>query len=362
VIDESIRQEIRRIVVRSTNWVGDALMCTPVYRALKLNYPDAHLAVIARPWMSALLEGNPNVDQVIGEEEKGYKGVLSTRTKLLGQEPFDLGIALPNSLGSAIGMWAGKVKHRVGFNVRGRHLFLNHAVDRPEWLLRQHQVEYYLYLLREWCESFDDVRHLEYFVSDAEKQEVRSILVERWSSSVLNDGLILGVAPGAAFGTAKRWPWQRYAEVIKQAITQWGAHVLLIGSKTELEAAEQITRQIESDLHDKSSNLYNTVGQFPLRISAALVNKCHSFLTNDSGAMHLAAALDIPQLAIFGPTDWVTTPPYSNKAHIIRKPTECSPCLLRHCPIDHRCMEKILGDEVFQKWGEVIREEAAEAA
>src|SRR5690606_31595695 len=148
-------------------------------------------------------------------------------------------------------------------------------------------------------------------------------------------------APGAAFGTAKRWPPRYYAELIARVVSERGATVALVGSKGEAAVAAEILEHLKDIAPAAREVIADTCGHLTLKGTAALIARADRFFTNDSGAMHLAAAQDVPTTAFFGPTDWLTTAPYSAAARIVRDRTECAPCLLRHCPIDHRCMTKL---------------------
>jgi heptosyltransferase-2 len=345
---------LREILVRATNWVGDAVLTTPVFRALKLNHPEARITVVARPWVAEVFEGNPHIDRLVLDRDRSRAGLRQLMDALRATR-FDLGLALPNSLSSAMLLWRAGARRRIGFARGGRSLLLTDAIPLPAWLLEVHQVNYYLYLLRGFCDRFDGVRRLDLHLADRDVEqadEVVSKLRPRSPSrppspspspptgAVLAPPIVV-VAPGAAFGTAKRWPPRYYAQLIARLVVERGAAVALVGSKGEAPVAAEILRHLRDLSPAASGGVVDTCGRLSLKGTAALIARADRFFTNDSGAMHLAAALDVPTTAFFGPTDWLTTSPRSPAATIVRDRTECAPCLLRHCPIDHRCMTKL---------------------
>jgi heptosyltransferase-2 len=152
---------------------------------------------------------------------------------------------------------------------------------------------------------------------------------------------LVGLIPGAAYGTAKRWPAERFAALADRLAGNLGAEIILFGSAGERDVAERIESLSRAKIH-------NVAGQTRLRELAALLAECKVVVTNDTGAMHVAAAVGTPVVAVFGPTNPVTTSPVGPRHTLIRRPMDCSPCLLRHCPIDHRCMTAIDVEEVFE--------------
>jgi heptosyltransferase-2 len=335
----------RNILARSTNWVGDAILCTPVYRALKKNFPFSTLTVVARPWVAGVLEGNPHIDFLVVERKRG---LLATRAlgERLRRDRFDLGVALPNSFSSAALLKAAGAQRRVGYATQMRSLLLTDPVPMPAWIPRQHQVNYYLYLLKDFCEDFSDVRRLDLHLGAPHRREVDELL-EGWMEP--GDELV-ALGPGAVFGTAKRWPPSYYAELAEALIERWGRRVVFVGSEKERPLSDEIIHM--SDALAASRRTLNSCGRLSIKGTAALLERCHHFFTNDSGAMHIAAAVGAPTTALFGPTDWETTPPFNPRAHILRDPTECAPCLLRDCPIDHRCMRKLAPELALERYAQ----------
>lgn len=317
-----------RIAVRLTNWVGDCVMNTPFLGRLRAIYPKARIGVWGRKSVTGILQNHPHVDEIHVLDDKSRGGFLAAARELRAWRA-DLGFLLPNSLQTAALFAFAGVKRRVGYDRDGRRLLLTDPVAlRPEDLA-VHEVRYYLRLLH----RFDPAPPaspppLLLAVTDAERAEMETWLETR---GVAPGEMVLGVNPAAFFGTAKRWPAERYAEAARVLADRLDCRVVVTGLPQERDVAQAVCDAGGARFH-------NGAGEMSLRQLMAFLARCGLYLTNDSGAMHIAAALGTPLVAVFGSTDWVTTAPLSPKARIVRVETPCAPCLLRHCPIDHRCM------------------------
>ncbi|MCX7766181.1 MAG: lipopolysaccharide heptosyltransferase II, partial [Candidatus Sumerlaeia bacterium] len=203
-----------------------------------------------------------------------------------------------------------------------------------EEILKVHQVEYYLNLLHSICDVANAERKLILPVNAQVANDVKNLLKQ--AGILSNDETpLIGINPGAYYGSAKRWLPERYAEVASHLHLKHRARIVITGTAQERPIANTIVELAQI------KQIYNLAGKITLRQLIALLSMLDIYITNDSGAMHIAAALDTPIVAIFGSTDWITTAPYSRRAIIVRKDTECAPCLLRECPTDHRCMTAI---------------------
>ena len=336
------KNKIHRILIRTTNWVGDLVMTTPAIEAVRMNFPESSLTVLARPWVAPLLENLPAVNQVLPlETGNGYfsRAVEIIKTaRLLRKMKFDLAIIFQNAFEAALLSYLGGVRFRIGYNTDGRGFLLSHSVIRNEEILRVHQVEYYLSLLKAmgWEAESRDPR---LFVAEKDRKAIHSLLS---SKGIGQDHLLLGLSPGAVYGPAKRWPAERFAAVGDWAADRWGAKIVVMGSQGEMGICEAVGHSMK---HDP----VNLCGRTRLGEAMALIERCQFFVTNDSGLMHIGAALNVPMVALFGSTDPVATGPRSEMARIVQKPVECAPCLKPECPTDYRCM---LGVEP----GDVCRE------
>lgn len=328
--------EVRTIAVRLTNWVGDAVMNTPFLARVRELFPNARVYTLGRKNVAALFDGHPGVDEVWEIDDKSWKGFRQAASRLRGLRP-DLGFILPNSMKSAALFAAGGVKNRVGYSRDARKALLTHPVaPRPEDLA-VHEVKYYLRLLHFWETELREPPPLKLVVADEERARIDTWLE---GHGVGRNDFVVGVNPSAFFGTAKRWLPESYAAVASHFVRNRAAHVVVTGLPSERGTAEEVCRF-------GSGRFHNAAGEMNLRDLVAFLARCDLFLTNDSGAMHIAAALGTPLAAIFGSTDWVTTAPYSPAARIVRVETPCAPCILRHCPIDHRCMTGVTADMVI---------------
>jgi heptosyltransferase-2 len=257
---------------------------------------------------------------------------------------FDLAILFQNAFEAALLALLGGVKFRIGYNTDARRLFLTHAVIRNDQVLGLHQVEYYLSILRamEW-EA--ETRDPQLFVDEKDMGAVRSLLL---SNGISEDDFLLGLSPGAIFGPAKRWPAERFAAVGDWSVERWGSKVLVMGSHKENDICTAVYNSMKYPA-------MNVCGRTTLGEAMALIKRCHFFVSNDSGLMHIAAALGVPMVAIFGSTDPAATGPRSQKARIIKHQIDCSPCLKPDCPTGYRCLSSIEAAEVWNEM-EILRE------
>jgi len=323
-----------RLCVRATNWLGDAVMSLPAIRAIRQVFPHAHLAVLARPWVADLYVRETSIDRVIP-----YTAPRRELAARLRQERFDGAILLQNAFDAALLAWLARIPERIGYNRDGRGLLLTRAIPVPEpGDIPRHERFYYLELLRRagMIERFPRC--------DAIRLDGLENARESGSQHLAALGITVpavGISPGAAYGNAKRWLPERFAET---ALTLRPATpaALIFGSAAERELCEQVA----APLRAAGVEARNLAGQTTLREFIDLAAACRLFLTNDSGAMHIASASGVPTVAIFGATDDTATGPTGPLARVIREHAECSPCLLRDCPIDHRCMTRVTADRV----------------
>jgi heptosyltransferase-2 len=326
---------ISRVCVRATNWLGDAVMSLPAIRAIRQVFPHAHLAVVARPRVADLYARESSIDRVI--PYPAQTGLRAKREFAAGlrREGFDAAILLQNAFDAALLAWMAGIPERIGYNRDGRGLLLTQAIPVPETGdIPRHERFYYLELLRRagLLERFPESAAIR--LEGIEK--ARAAGMEQLARLGIA-GPVAGVSPGAAYGNAKRWLPERFAAVAGRLAP---ATVLLFGSAGERPLCETVA----DDLRRGGVAVRNLAGETSLREFIDLTAACRLFLTNDSGAMHVASALGVPTVAVFGATDDVTTGPTGPLARVVREHAECSPCLLRECPIDHRCMTAVTVD------------------
>lgn len=337
--------QIKRIIVRGTNWVGDAMMTLPALRELRRLFPDAHITLATRSWARGLFFGAEFIDELQIQDGRGIRSFLQQlRAWRKGQ--FDLAILLTNSFASALVAALAGIPARIGYASDGRARLLTRAIELPEWRSSRHEVFYYLRIVAEleWLftkrQTFLEVQpdaSLE--VSDRRTEEARYFLRRQ---GVTEERPVIALCPGSINSRAKRWPAESYAVLADRFVDTLGAQVLLVGSQQELD----VSRHVANRMHNKPLVL---TGKTDIAQLVAILSLCDLLVSNDTGPAHIAAALGRPTLVIFGPTNPLTTRPFSPFAEIIRHPPDCAPCMLRDCPIDHRCMTAITPDEVFSQ-------------
>jgi heptosyltransferase-2 len=322
--------DFSNILIRATNWIGDAVMSLPALQAIRQRFPTARISILAKPWVADLYGRESFIDEIIL-----YSGESPWRTgHELRARRFDCAILLQNAFEAAWIAWLARIPTRIGYKRDGRQLLLTQAVDVPKpGEIPRHESFYYLELLRR--------------AGLIEALPVGEAIRLR-RGPALNGKRIIGISPGAAYGTAKRWLPERFAEAAGTLATLRGASIALFGTKGERALCEEVTQLLNGH------HVINYAGQTTLAQFIDLAAGCELFLTNDSGSMHIASALGIPTVAIFGATDDTTTGPTGLNARVVRQPVDCSPCLLRECPIDHRCMTGVSADRVVKEALELL--------
>ena len=333
-----------RILIRATNWLGDAVMSLPAIHALREYYPKSEITVLAKKAVADLYARESVVNRVMVYGESRWKTAQALREK-----KFQLGILLPNSFDSALVMRLAGIRQIVGYKTDGRRLLLTHPVPVPEWKARKHERYYYLGLLQEsrlidGCSHADSPIRLECAKEAAEAG--RRTFAEKGMALP-----VIGVSPGAAYGSAKCWLPERFAEAAAGLARQSNGTVALFGAPDD----EEDCLAVEECLKKETVPLVNFCGQTTLMEFIDLAAACSVFLTNDSGAMHVASALSVPTVAIFGATNHLTTGPAGPTKMVVRHNVDCSPCMERECPIDHRCMTGVTAAAVVEAASSLVR-------
>ncbi len=327
------------VLIRGTNWIGDVIMTLPAISAVRHSLPRSRITVLAKPWVAELYRISPDVDDVIEYKSPGIHDGIAGKLRLAGQlkkRNFAMAILLQNAIEAAIIAWLARIPLRMGYNSDGRGVLLTHSVQRTREIRAIHQIHYYLEMLKSL--GFQPAGEAPCLSMDGEFKKISQDILNR--HHIKPDDTLIGMAPGATFGPAKMWFPERFAEVGDKLVDTFSAKIILFGSKGDKERAES--------LQQYSKNLFiNLAGTTSLKEAIALIAACRLFITNDSGLMHLAGALGIPLVAVFGPTNPVTTSPVGEKSIVIHHDIACSPCLKKVCPTDFRCMDMIGVDEVF---------------
>ena len=322
------------LLIRSPNWLGDAVMALPAMAAVRRAHEGQRIVVAARASVAPLFEEDTPVqadDVLVVDPRREAAQLRAARADAI--------LLLPNSFHAAWTARRAAIDQRWGYRAAGRRWLLTRGVGRPRG--RVHQMEYYL----------DLVRGLGFQAAAADARPrvsprpgtlaLADALLDR--AGIAPGAMLVGFAPGAAYGHAKRWPPARVAQVIA-SLAAMQARAVLVGAAADRDTARAIESSLPFD-----SPLVNLVGRTSLRELVGVIARCRAFVSNDSGAMHVAGALGVPLTAIFGPTDErVTAPPAGAGVDVIVRDVFCRPCLLRECPIDHRCMKRIDVGAVLQ--------------
>lgn len=328
------RKAIKRLLIRSTNWIGDAIMTTPAVRAIRRNFPNARISMLAKPWVAPVFAHSPHVDEIIVFEAGGrHAGAVGTLrlAKDLRKGRYDAAILLQNAIEAAIIAFLAGIPRRIGFDTDGRRLLLTHPVHRTKAIKAIHQTGYYLKIL-EGAGMTAGRPTLELHLDPADTRRAAQMRAE---FGIAPGRPLIGLNPSATFGPAKQWFPERYAALGDLLNKELGALILIFGGPSDRELGRTITGLMSAPAIDLS-------GRTSLGEAMALIDRCTAFVTNDSGLMHVAAALGTPLVAVFGSTNWTTTSPFSDTSRIVRVPIACSPCMQPVCPLGHmNCMRQV---------------------
>jgi heptosyltransferase-2 len=317
-----------RLLIRAPNWIGDVVLSLPAVRDIRRNFPDARMEVLARPWVADLYRAVPEVDDVrmtttFRADARTLRGV------------FDTAILLPNSFGTALQVWMAKIPERWGYATEGRGPLLTRRARVPREIRGRSQVYYYRAMLAGVG------------LQAAGDADASLLCPPEWHARAADllggaDSAWIGLSPGAAFGSAKRWLPERFAAVGDLLAREDGVRVAVLGGAAERPLAEAIAAHMQAPAAV-------LCGETSLPELVGILSRLKLLVTGDSGPMHLAAALGTRVVAVFGPTDWRETAPVGRAARLVREPVYCAPCLLRECPIDHRCMRRVTVDRVLDE-------------
>lgn len=317
-------------MVRSPNWLGDAVMALPAVRNLKTMTGDAPLVVAAPEKLASLWRECPFVDQVIALEKPKN---LQTTTRQLRAGKFGSAVLLPNSLRSAAEAWLAGIPQRIGYSRGGRGLLLTRTIPAPTRNpARLHQRFYYLDLFTALGGPSDD-----------SLPQLR----RGPATAAGPHGFVMAICPGAEYGPAKRWPVENFVAVARHFIATREAKIVLLGAAVDMPIAEEFARQLPE--------AENRVGKTSLDEFMAALVSARLVLCNDSGAMHTASALGAPTLAVFGSTEPRLTGPMGARSRVLRHHVPCSPCFLRECPLDFACMKSVTPEMAIAAAEEMLR-------
>lgn len=335
-----------RIVVRGTNWVGDAVMQIPALRRLRQSFPASHITLASRSWAQGIFRDADFIDDILPFEKSDS---IFQQAAAWRKGTFDIAILFTNSFESALVARLGFSGKIYGYATEGRSFLLSESFDVPDWKNSRHEIYYYLNLAAKVEKIISGTKYIseteprfELNVSAQRQAEARAFLHE---NKIDPSKKLVAMCAGSTNSRAKRWSADSYAKLNDRLQIEIGAEVFLIGSKDEADVAEEVF--IKSKLKPK-----NIVGKTSLAEVTAILSVANLLISNDTGPAHIGAAVGAKTLTIFGPTNPLTTRPWN--AEIIRREVECSPCMLRDCPIDHRCMTGISAKQVYEKAFELL--------
>ena len=335
-----------KILVRGTNWLGDSVMTIPALRALRGAFPDAEIVLLTRAANAGLFQDADFVSRVM-RIDRSASGIASSvrLARRLRAERFDVGVVFPNSFASAVPLWLAGIPRRFGYATDRRKMILTDAAQPPDWKDSRHEVFYYLELAKTVEQSIlhtstihDSDANVRLVVSEARKETARQLLREKGLDLARP---VIAIGAGSTNSAAKRWPVERFAETARRLQNETQAETVLLGSPGDRPTSDVIA----GSLARKPLEL---TGETDIEEAAAILSVVDLLVSNDMGLAHVADAVGTRTLVIFGPTNCVTTRPFSPLARIVRHEVECSPCMLRECPIDHRCMTRISVEQVYQ--------------
>jgi heptosyltransferase-2 len=323
-----------KILIRATNWVGDAILALPALRAVRKRFPDAEIAIVARPYVADIYRDQEICNQLIRYDPKGSHAGFFGRERLAAElraQKFGVALLLQNAFDAAWLAWRANIPERIGYARDARSFLLTKAVPVPRrGEIPAHEKFYYLELLCRagWLDSVQDESFIGLHVPEEKRRSADEFLCE---SGVRPGALRIAIGAGASYGSAKCWPPSRFAEMANRLQDETDADVILLGTAAEA----NVSTAISAEMRRPPINL---TGKTAIADLPGLLSQCHLFIGNDSGAMHVAAAVGIPVVAVFGPTDPFGTAPVTQRSSIVQQKPYCSPCFLRRCPTDHRCM------------------------
>jgi heptosyltransferase-2 len=343
--------QIDHIIVRGANWIGDAVMTLPALERLRSSFPRSHIALLVTPLTVGLFENSPFVDEVImyRRKEDGARAFIDAM-RLMRARRFDLAALFQNAFEAALLAWSGGARRRIGYEAQGRGPLLTHKLRRGPWRNDRHQVHDYLDIVAE-CERVCLSDDLESRISNpvpsltaspAQRQAAEILLRRAGADS--NSRPLVALNAGATNSRAKRWPEDRFAALADRLIETLDSRIVFIGAASERADAERIIQKM------KRRGAINLVGETGMAELIGALDSCDLIISNDTGPAHIAAALGRPTLTVFGPTNEFETAPRGARAESIRaEGVECARCMLRECPIDHRCMTLISPSEIFER-------------
>ncbi|HJQ69270.1 MAG TPA: lipopolysaccharide heptosyltransferase II [Blastocatellia bacterium] len=335
---------MKRVMVRVPNWVGDAVMAAPALGELRRVLGEAHVTFVARPWVAGLFDGEGLADSVIPVEDA--RGAASKATQFIGvarllrRERFDLAVLFQNAFGAALLARAAGARFIAGYPTDARRWLLDLAVEfEPDYKAR-HQVFYYLNIVARLEQQLSGKSLVDFEnasprlrATEEQKDRARELLGAACERFVV-------INPGATNSRAKQWLAERFAETADRLAGGEGLRPVIVGTAGDIQTANEVASRMKTQA-------LVLAGRTSIAELKGVLALASLVISNDTGAAHVSAALGVPTVVVFGPTEHASTRPLSDVAAVVRHQVECSPCMLRDCPIDHRCMTRVEVDQVY---------------
>ena len=340
-----------KILIKGTNWIGDAVMSIPAVKKIRSAFPDSFIALHTRKWAEGVFADSGLFDTLISSDPGGsrMRNVIE-QSRLLRRYSFDAAVLLPNSFESALNVTLAGIPRRFGYRTDGRRILLTDSLPVPAWKSGRHESEFYLNLAEAMISAMggtettdaptDSLLH----VSEERKLEARELL-ESYDIDLART--LVAVGAGSTNSMAKRWPVEYFATLCDSIVGEFGCEIVLLGSPNESDVGKSLSKLTKARIHDLT-------GTTDLSLAMSILQVVDVFVSNDMGLAHLAGGLGTPTLTLFGPTNEVATAPLGQNARFVREVVECSPCMLRECPIDHRCMRRLEPSRVFEIVSEML--------
>jgi len=325
-----------KIIVFMPSWIGDTVMAMPTLDRLRQAFPHARIEALARSWVARLLIEQPVLNDVLSYEARDRRRGLLKTAAMIRSRGYDLALLMPNSFRTALLAFLGRVRARAGYSSDARGWLLTHSHPRDDRVRSLHMVEYYLEILREIGIKPTQSRP-QLWVGDDQRLRAAKIFEQ---NGVHASRAVVGILPGAQNSAAKMWIASRFSRLADLIVERFDASVVFFGGAGDSDRVEQVRGQMRKP----SASL---AGRVPLETLAAAVERCRVFVSNDTGPMHVASAVGVPVVAIFGSTDPRITAPYGEPCSIIKADVPCAPCGKRRCDRDLECMRAICVDDVL---------------
>jgi heptosyltransferase II len=337
------------ILVTCPNWVGDVVMATPAFECIRQNYPAARIIGLIRKYAAGVVEDGPWFNDLIKVNDKTVRGIFQATCRIRRLNP-DMAVVLPNSFRSALIARLGGAKKIYGYRCNGRSILMSGG-PRPlrenKRFIPRPMVDYYLEICR-WLNLTAPLQFRPRLFMSAAVQEKGRRLLKRYCISP--DDTVIGMNPGAQFGSSKCWPPAHFARLAELLSQHWNCKILLFIGPGEKDIGNKIVALSRAKIINTGPD------KVDLALLKPLIQRCRLLVTNDTGPRHYAVAFDIPVVVIMGPTDPRYTQGNLEKTIVLRRETECSPCHLKECTRDHRCMTGISPEAVLQAGKQLLQE------